>query len=110
VGDQLLWLLSTRLTVEGERALEVLLWLELDDGWDVWLDGASLSRERRRALGVQADVALTLRLSPGPHRLTILVEDRDSASSFGALLSSLENGPPPESLRIERHEAPERAR
>lgn len=106
VGDKLLWLVATRLTVTGEEPLEVRLWLELEDGWDVWLDGVRLSRERRRALVVRADVTLELRLEPGEHVLAVLVEDRTESSAFGALLTGRDGGPPPAALQLERHAQP----
>jgi hypothetical protein len=97
-GDGQLWVLATRLAVPEGAALEALLWLELDDGWDVWLDGKSLSRELRRGGGRPRDVSIPLRLAPGEHLLAVLVEDLKGMGVFGALLSSRNNGPPPEGL------------
>jgi hypothetical protein len=96
-GDGRLWVLSTWLSVpEGPRAeaLEAILWLELEDGWDVWLDGKRLSRERRRRAGLVADVGLELALAPGEHLLTVLVEDLRGPAAFGALVTSRTNGAP----------------
>jgi hypothetical protein len=100
-GDGQLWALATRLGVpEGNEsaALETLLWLQLDDGWDVWLDGKSLSRELRRGAKRSEDVSVPLRLEPGLHLLTVLVEDLKGMAVFGALLAGRDNGPPPAGL------------
>jgi len=93
-----LWVLSTWLTAPAGTTLGALLWLELDDGWDVWLDGRSLSRERRRG-GLRHAVSVPVRVEPGAHLLTVLVEDRDGPAAFGALLTGADNGPPPAELR-----------
>jgi len=100
-GDGQLWVLATRLGARGGNpgtALETLLWLELDDGWDVWLDGQRLSRERRRGGKRPGDVNVPLLLAPGEHLLTVLVEDQKGMAVFGALLNGRDNGPPPDEL------------
>ena len=100
-GDARLWVLATRLAAPSESesaALEALLWLELDDGWDVWFDGQRLSRELRRGGNRPCQVSFPLRLAPGEHVLTVLVEDLKGMAVFGALLNGRDNGPPPEAL------------
>ena len=100
-GDDQLWVLATRLAAPAgneSSALEALLWLELDDGWDVWLDGKRVSRELRRGNKQPVAVSFPLQLAPGEHLLVILVEDLKGVAAFGALLNGKENGPPPEGL------------
>lgn len=104
-GDGQLWLLATRLDVSASEALEVLLWLQLDDGWDVLLDGQRVSRERRRGGRRFLDWSFPLRLTPGEHLLAVLVEDRKSMSTFGALLAGADNGALPSGVR--EHPEPE---
>jgi len=106
VGDRLLWLVAARLKVTGKEPVEACLWLELEEGWDVWLDGRRLSRERRRALVVRPDYSIDLVLEPGEHLLAVLVEDRNEASAFGALLSGRDGGAPPAAIELERHAQP----
>jgi hypothetical protein len=93
-GDGRLWVLSCELEVAPEAGGEALLWLELEDGWDVWLDGERVSRERRRAQAILPDVAVPLALGLGRHRLTVLVEDVLGQAIFGAQLTSGQNRSP----------------
>src|SRR5262249_43867703 len=86
--------------------LDFLLWFEFDEGWDVWIDGASISRERRRGLIPRA-VSIPVKLAPGEHLVTVLVEDHIGTAAFGALLTGRDNGPPRPGLvdRVEPAEA-----
>lgn len=102
-GDWQLWCLSTTLDFappEGEpdAPVETLLWLELEDGWDVWLDGKRLSRERRVGAAINGDVRIPLEIWPGTQRLTVLVEDALGAAAFGARIAGPDNGAPPAGL------------
>ncbi len=102
-GDLTLWCLSTTLAYapdpgEPGEPLQALLWLYLEDGWDVWLDGARLSRERRVGSAIVGDVRVPLSLSPGEHLLVVLVEDVGGAAAFGARLSDALNGSAPPTL------------
>ncbi len=100
-GDDQLWVLATVLEVSAGSAdapLEAILWLELDDGWDVLLDGQRLSRERRRGGRMSVDVSVPLRLAPGEHLLSVLIEDLHGMAVFGALLAGADNGAPPASV------------
>jgi hypothetical protein len=65
----------------------VILWLELEDGWDVYLDGARVSFEQRIGAPLPNEVPIPLRLSPGEHTLLVLCEDDGGSSVFGARLS-----------------------
>lgn len=112
-GNRQLWLLSTWLEAEPAEpagVLEARLWFEFQDGWDVWLDGQRLARERRRSLAVVPDVSFPLRLGAGLHSLTVLVEDRQGACPFGALLGGLAGGAPPEGLQVRATPSPQRAK
>ena len=101
-GDWQLWCLVTTLAYEPapdvRAPAQAFLWLELEDGWDVWLDGKRLSRERRVGSAINGDVRIALELAPGEHRLVVLVEDVGGAAAFGARLSDATNGPPPATL------------
>ncbi|NOT30533.1 MAG: hypothetical protein HOP15_08810 [Planctomycetes bacterium] len=105
-GKRQLWVLTTWLCMpevsEGTPSA-ALLWLEVDEGWDVLLDGQRLSRERRRTPTVNY-VSLPVGLLPGQHQLTVLVEDLRGMAFFGALLTDSIGGPPPVQLsaRAER--------
>jgi prenyltransferase beta subunit len=112
--DRALWALATWLcwTPPAGQAgeLEALLWLELEDGWDVWLDGQRLSRERRRGAAINGDVKLPLRLAPGTHPLLVLVEDVGGAAAFGARLSDVDNRAPPVGLAASAEQPEDRKR
>jgi hypothetical protein len=102
-GDWQLWCLVTTLVVEPEGGsasgpLAAWLWLDLEDGWDVWLDRRRLSRERRVGAAISGDVRVPLELAPGEHRLVVLVEDVGGSAAFGARLTDATNGAPPARL------------
>jgi hypothetical protein len=102
-GDWQLWCVSTTLAyapAEGDAAapLALILWLELEDGWDVLLDGKHVSHERRIGAAINGDVKIPLELASGRHRLTVLVEDVGGAVAFGARITSATNGAPPATL------------
>jgi hypothetical protein len=98
-GDDRLWALATTLTCTGSEPCKAELWLELDDGWDVYLDGARLAFERRVASAIDGDVHVPLTLAPGEHRLLVLISDDGGAAAFGALLSGTAQDAPPAALR-----------
>ena len=107
------WVLATWISVPGDEAgapCQALLWLEVDEGWDVWLDGKRLSRERRRMPSVSITSSIPLSLSPGDHLLTVVIEDLHGASAFGALLTDSAGGAPPAGLRERAEPASARAR
>jgi hypothetical protein len=110
-GDRQLWALATWLaweppgspeSPENPQPLEGVLWLELDDGWDVWLGGQRLARERKRERGAAGvdDVRLPIVLAPGEHLLIVLVEDLNGAAAFGARVSTADGGAPPPGLTV----------
>jgi hypothetical protein len=91
-GDRLLWALATTFDYrpaasEASEPLDVILWLELEDGWDVYLDGARVSFEPRVGAPLPNEVPIPLRLSAGEHLLLVLSEDDGGSSVFGARLS-----------------------
>jgi hypothetical protein len=98
-GDWQLWCLAGELVVEGDEPFRGWLWLELEDGWDVWLDGARVGFERRVGSAINGDVRFELDLAPGAHRLVVLVEDVGGAAAFGARVSAPDAGAPGERLR-----------
>jgi hypothetical protein len=102
-GDLQLWCLATTLEVSGTESFGGYLWLELEDGWDVWLDDRRLSRERRVRSAINGDVRIELDLSPGVHRLVVLVEDEHGAAAFGARVTNLANTAPGASFSAAAH-------
>jgi hypothetical protein len=99
-GDDRLWALALPLRVEGEAALEAALWLELEDGWDVYVDGARASHERRVGSAINGDVRVPLALAPGTHTVLVLVSDDGGAAAFGARLCAADGSAPPPALRV----------
>ena len=102
-GDLQLWALVATLAFEPpegapEEPVEAWLWLELEDGWEVWLDDRRLSRALRRQAAINGDVRIPLELTPGEHRLVVLVEDAYGVAAFGARLTDTANGAPPAGL------------
>ncbi|HVS17920.1 MAG TPA: hypothetical protein VMT18_04910, partial [Planctomycetota bacterium] len=93
-GDWQLWCLAGELVVEGDARFRGWLWLELEDGWDLWIDGARASSERRVGSAINGDVRIELDLAPGVHSLVVLVEDVLGAAAFGARLSAPDAGAP----------------
>lgn len=90
-GDHLLWVLALdfayRRGTEDPPELDALLWLNLEDGWDLYLDGKRQSFSRRVQAPIIEDVRVPVRLSPGAHRLVVLVEDYGGASAFSCRIS-----------------------
>ena len=91
-GDHRLWALATTISWSGTTPIEPLLWLELEDGWDVYLDGARVSHERRIASAINGDVRVPLSVAPGEHALVVLISDDGGAAAFGAMLSAGDDG------------------
>jgi hypothetical protein len=98
-GDHLLWCLVTSITSSAQADLDAWLWLDLEDGWSVWLDGRQLSCERRVGSAINGDVRVPLDLTPGEHQLVVLVEDVVGASAFGARLTDSANRRVPDALK-----------
>ena len=92
--DHGLWALGTRLAVPPEAGeLACALWLDLEDGWRVLLDGAEVSADRRVGAAIEGDVRVDLSLAPGVHELLVLAEDVYGASAFGARLGAPDGTP-----------------
>jgi hypothetical protein len=113
-GERLLWALAAQLSWHPSEAeagtLDARLWLQLEDGWQVWLDGELLSAERRMQAPIEETLPIPLELRAGEtHSLLILVEDWRGASAFGARLTDAEGLPLPAGLHAGA-EARERSR
>lgn len=93
-GDWQLWCLTGELEVTGDEPFLGWLWLELEDGWEVWIDDQLASREPRVGSAINGDVRIALELAPGVHTLVLLVEDVHGAAAFGARLSDRAGGAP----------------
>jgi hypothetical protein len=78
---------ATTLAWNGDEPLDALLWLDVEDGWDVYLDGVRVSFSQGVQAPIDNRVAIELTLARGEHRLVVLVEDDIGAAAFGARLS-----------------------
>jgi hypothetical protein len=94
-GDWQLWCLAGELSVDGDERFLGYLWLDLEDGWDVWIDGVRASRELRVGSAINGDVRIALELAPGAHTVVLLIEDAGGAAAFGARLSDRAGAGPP---------------
>lgn len=93
-ADVALWVLATQLTVPEDAApVDALLWLALEDGWRVLLDGVELSHGDRVQAPIRFDTQVPLTLAPGAHELVIVVEDAKGAAAFGARISAPDGKP-----------------
>ena len=92
-AEDALWLLATELGVGGEAATEALLWLTVEDGWRVFLDGEEISSGRRVQAPLRPDVQVPLTLEPGEHRLVVLLEDALGVAAIAARLSDAHGRP-----------------
>jgi hypothetical protein len=103
-GDGGMYACATTLAWDGDEPLEAILWLDLEDGWDVYLDGGRVSTSNRVAAAIDGKVAVPLVLAPGEHRLLCLVEDAGrSSAAFGARLSDRSGRPlarPPQAYAV----------
>jgi len=101
-GDHRLWALATTLTwkpvAEDLPPVDVVLWLDLEDGWDVYLDGERVGFERRVGSAINGDVRIPLHLEAGDHLLLALVSDDGGAAAFGARVTDAEGRRPPVDL------------
>lgn len=78
---------ATSLVWDGAEAASIKLWLDLEDGWDLFLDGARVSSGRRVQGPIDNSLELDLELVPGEHTLVCLVEDALGAAAFGVRIS-----------------------
>jgi hypothetical protein len=107
-GDNRLWALAASLAWTGTAPAELVLWLELEDGWDVYLDGVRVSHERRVTSAINGDVRIPLTLAPGGHELLALISDDAGSAAFGALLSGGDGAAPAAGLEVWAGERPKR--
>jgi len=70
--------------------LEAVLWLDVEDGWDVYLDGARAGFGQRVASRIDGLVRADLSLAAGEHTLLVLVK----GLPLGARSTQLEPGRP----------------
>ena len=104
-GDRQLWCLGTWLVVEpdpsdGALPVDLLVWFELEDGYDIVVDGVRRARERRVRAAINGDVCVPLTLAPGAHSVVVLAEDERGAAAFGARLTSATNAQPSERVSV----------
>ena len=99
-GEFQLWLLATTLALDGESPLELLLWFDLEDGWDAYLDGERVSFGQRVASRIDGLIRADVTLAPGEHRLVVLVEQERGALPFGLRVTTTGGRAPPAALRV----------
>jgi len=87
---------ATGLVWELDRPLDALLWLEVEDPWRVFLDGALVGQSQRVQGPADGRVSVPLRLARGDHALLVLVEDELGPAFFGARLTA------PDGKQLER--------
>jgi len=92
-GDFLLWAAATRLVASDQ--LQACLWLDVEDGWSVRLDGVEVSRSQRVQAAIDGDVRIDVELAPGEHELFVLIEDDVGASAFGMRVTDRAGKPLP---------------
>ncbi|MCE9594860.1 MAG: terpene cyclase/mutase family protein [Planctomycetes bacterium] len=92
-AEQSLWLLGTHAINKSDQPFDVELWLTVEDGWSVWLDGRRLSFERRVMAPIAESVRVPFALAPGEHALLVIVEDLYGAAAFGARAVAPGGGP-----------------
>lgn len=85
--DNGFYAMATNLVWSSDEPLDATLWLDLEDGWDLYLDGARVSFSERVQAPIDGLVAVDLVLTRGEHTLLCLVEDHRGAAAFGARLS-----------------------
>ena len=102
-GDHQLWCVVTHVGFdpeEGSESQAVSLWLELNDGWQVWFNGAKVSEGRRVQVPSDPNVHVPLVLEPGWHQIVVLVEDVRYGADFGLLLCARDGSPLPPTVRL----------
>lgn len=108
-GENQLWAVATWLDVEGNEPLDALLWLDLEDGWDVYLDGERRAFGQRIRSRIDGLVRAELALAPGAHLLLVLVEQEAGSVPFGARFTGPDGAPLARELRV-TGERPKRRR
>ena len=88
--------LATGLAWELDRPLEAVLWLEVEDPWKVFLDGALVGHSQRAQGPADGRVRVPLQVTRGEHTLLVLVEDELGPAFFGARLTA------PDGRKLER--------
>jgi len=77
----------------GPEPLRALLWLTLEDGVKIWLDGKPIGESLRTQSAIEEYLRLELALAPGTHELLVLLADDRGAAAFAARFSD-ERGKP----------------
>jgi len=98
-GDMCLWLVATEILVAGEDGDEgaeprdVVLWLALEDGHRVLVDGEQVAFSERVQAPIRPEIPVPVRLAPGVHELLVVVEDAKGSAAFGLRLSGADGEP-----------------
>jgi hypothetical protein len=85
--DRGVFAVAAQLDWSGDAPVAVRLWFDLEDGWDIYLDGARISHGRRVQAAIDASLDVEVELAPGSHSLVCLVEDALGAAAFGLRVS-----------------------
>jgi hypothetical protein len=82
--------LATVLECRPDQHVGAVLWLDLEDGFDVFFDGGRVARDHRVQGPIDNSVRIELDLAPGKHTLLVVVQDAFGAAAFGARLCALD--------------------
>jgi hypothetical protein len=88
--DRGVFVVSMQLDWDGAAPLAARLWFDLEDGWDIYLDGARVTSGRRVQAAIDASVDVEVELAPGAHTLVCLVEDALGAAAFGLRITGVD--------------------
>jgi hypothetical protein len=84
-GEHQLWCVAAWLDVKAPPEDGLVLWLDLEDGWDVYLDAQRVGFGQRVASRIDGLVRVDLgQPAAGEHLLVMLVEQEAGAVPFGA--------------------------
>jgi len=99
-SDRGVFLVATRLAWNGDEPFDATLWFDLEDGWDVYLDGARISNGRRVQGPIDMSLSVDVTLARGEHSLACIVEDALGAAAFGVCVLARDGSAPSSELEV----------
>jgi hypothetical protein len=102
--------LATSIEWTHDEPLEAVLWFDIEDGYDLYLDGARVANDNRAQGPIDNSVRVPVSLARGKHSLVCVVEDALGSAVFGARICgddgkrladppSIAAGPPPKATK-----------